>query len=226
MKNILLICFFALASIGVAAQANYTGVYGYSVEPGQNQHNNEKDATGPSGSLVLQKMDGNKYRFWLDVNIGAPSYNLGETDGTLNFVNDTASWDNTYEGAVNSCVLRFKITGAGVVISTTGNSADCGFGNRVNAAGTYTRLKDQSPLTNAWLKTQYHESAMMTVSSAKAELFQDENALRPFDKKQYIVKGERLLSIAENEKTVYTEYYDKSGKFIYGWLNKSDLSFK
>ena len=76
-----------------------------------------EENSGPSGSLVLVRMDGNKYRFWLDVIIGRPDYNRGETDGTITFVNDTASFDNTYEDAEHPCILKFKLAG-NTIIST------------------------------------------------------------------------------------------------------------
>jgi hypothetical protein len=31
------------------------------------------------------------------------------------------------------------------------------------------------------------------------------------------------MNIAETEKTVYTEFITTTGKFIYGWLRKTDV---
>src|SRR5690349_7003493 len=86
------------------AASQLPGSYGYSFKPEGNPPKEEK-AVGPQGTLTLLKMDDKKYRFWLDVNKGWPSYNQGVTDGTLVFVNDTASFDNTYEDADHPCIL-------------------------------------------------------------------------------------------------------------------------
>ncbi len=212
----ILFCFFS-----VNAQTNLSGTYGYSLKPGVNVNNNEKDPVGPSGTLVLQKMEANKYRFWLDVNIGAPSYNLGETDGTLVFVNDTASHDNTFEGAANSCILHFKITGTTITISSDGNASDCGFGNNVSANGNYKKLKTQPVINNAWLKKEYPEAAMIVITNDKSEVFQDEGLLRSYTPKQYFSRGESMPAIVQSETAIYTEYFTPSGKFIAGWIKKS-----
>ncbi len=221
-KRVLIALAIILSSFFAGAQANLSGAYGYSMKIEGNP-GNDKDATGPKGTLVLLRMEDNKYRFWLDVTIGWPNYNVGETDGTITFVNDTASFDNTFEDATTPCILKFKLNGTTININSLSTSFNCGFGNGVNADGDYARLKTQPVLNNDWLKKEYHQSPTITITSNKAELFQDENGLRPFTKKQYFVKGDKLLSIAETEKTVYTEFISASGKFIYGWIKKTDV---
>jgi len=197
-------------------QANYSGSYGYSFPPIGDAPANEK---GASGMLVLLKMEGNKYRFWLDVTIGWPSYNIGETDGTVTFVNDTASFDNSFEDAAAPCILKFKIKGDILYINSQSTSFNCGFGNSVNADGEYTKLKIQPLLDNNWLRKEYSQSPTITIAAEKASVYEDENCTHP--KKQYFVKGDKLLSIAETEKTVYVEYIPSPGKFVYGWIKKT-----
>lgn len=222
MKKLFLFAALVLATVVVRSQPNLSGAYGYSFKP-EGPTGNDKEATGPAGKLVLLKMDGNKYRFWLDVTIGWPNYNVGETDGTITVVNDTASFDNTFEEATTPCILKFKITGTTITINSMSTSFNCGFGNGVNADGEYKKLKTQPVFSNAWLKKEYHQAPAILVTAGKAELFQDENALRPFVPKQYFVKGDKLISIAETEKTIYTEFITTAGKFIYGWIKKTDL---
>jgi hypothetical protein len=203
-------------------QKIFSGAYGYSFNPPENT-GNDKNATGPKGSLVLLQMDGYKYRFWLDVTLGWPNYNLGETDGTILFINDTASFDNTFEDALTPCILKFKINGNTITINSLSTSFNCGFGNGVNADGDYTKLNNQPVFNNAWLKKEYHQSPAATVIAEKAEVFQDENCLHSFTPKKYFQKGDSLLSIAETEKTMYTEYIPSPGKFVYGWIKKSAI---
>ncbi len=222
MKKIITAAFLVFAGVQAFAQVNYSGAYGYALKPPKNP-GNDKQATGPSGNLVLMQMENNKYRFWLDVTIGGPSYNAGETDGTITFINDTASFDNTFEDAENPCILKFRVSGDIITINSLSSSFNCGFGNGVHADGEYSRLKTQPVFNNEWLRKHYHESATVIITSKKAELFQDENGVRSFPKNQYFVKGDSLMNIAETERTVYTEFFTPSGKFIYGWIRKTDL---
>jgi hypothetical protein len=220
MKKLLLFSGLLLTTWVVDAQTNYSGAYGYTLKLKGNP-GNDKEAKGPAGNLVLLKMEGNKYRFWLDVSIGWPSYNSGETDGTVTIVNDTASFDNTFENAIDPCILKFKVENESIIITSASNSFNCGFGNSVSADGEYTKLKVQPLLNNEWLKKEYHQAAAMQVVVTKAEIFQDENCQHPFIKKQFFSKGEKLPAIAETEKTIYTEQITTDGKFIYGWLKKT-----
>ena len=70
MKKICCVTVCFLIMLSVAGQANYSGAYGYFFPPIGDAPANEK---GASGMLVLLKMEGNKYRFWLDITIGWPS---------------------------------------------------------------------------------------------------------------------------------------------------------
>jgi len=222
MKRCILISILLAATCIVNAQTNLSGVYGYSFKPQGTPPKGEEDS-GPSGSLVLLKMDGTKYRFWLDVTLGWPNYHVGETDGTITIVNDTASFDNTFEDAENPCILKFKVAGKMITINSMSSSFNCGFGNGVNADGDYTLMKSQPVMNYAWLKKQYYQTPTFIITSKKAEIFQDENCLRPFPKSFYFIKDDSLMNIAETEKTVYTEFITTTGKFIYGWLRKTDV---
>ncbi len=218
MKKFIIYIAGCLLGLSTSAQVNYSGAYGYSFPPIGDSPKNE-NAKGASGSLILLKMENNKYRFWLDVTIGWPSYNMGETDGTITFVNDTASFDNSFEDASAPCILKFRIKGDVITIDSKSSSFNCGFGNAVNADGDYTRLKNQPVLNNDWLKKEYNQSPIIVITADKATVYEDENCI--YAKKQYFVKGDKLLSIAETEKTVYVEYIPSPGKFVYGWIKKT-----
>lgn len=223
MKKSLFITGLLLSCLLSVAQKDLTGVYGYTMPVSKTQPPKDKTAV-PGGQLVLIKMEDNKYRFWLDVLTGPPGYNRGETDGTVTFVNDTASFDNTFEDAEHPCILKFKLTGSTISINSQSTSFNCGFGNGVNADGEYPRLKIQPVLDNKWLLKEYTSSPMATASSNKAELFQDENCLVPFTPKRHFAKGDSFLSIAETTKSIYTEYIPSPGKFIWGWIKKSEIN--
>lgn len=218
-KSGLLFIFFTVALQGMA-QADYSGVYGYPAGPAPDSVIAQGEK-GRTVSLVLLRMNGSTYRFWLDINKGGPSYASGLTDGTLTFKNDTASFDNTFEMAKRSCVLHFRITNNVISLKADSHSADCGFGNGVVADGEYPRLPNQPLPNNNWLKEQYSQSPVATVITEKAELYEDEDGFRkkPFQFK----KGDTMLSIAEGKQTFYTEYITPEGKFVFGWLKKSTV---
>jgi len=220
MKRIIMSAIVLLICLPIFAQVNYSGSYGYKL-PGDSHP--EDNTVIPGGSLVLIKMDGSKYRFWLDVLTGPPGWNRGETDGTINFINDTASFDNTFEDALNPCILKFKITKNTITIHSESTSFNCGFGNGVNADGDYARLEMQPGINNEWLKKEYHGLPTAIITAGKAEIFQDENCMISFTKKQYFIKGDSLISVTENKNTLYTEFISPEGKFIYGWVKKSAL---
>lgn len=222
MKKLFLVAHFFLVAVLLQAQTNYSGTYGYSFKPKGEPPKTEADK-GPTGKLVLLRMDGNKYRFWLDVGLGWPNYHVGETDGTITIFNDTASFDNTFEDASHPCILKFKLSGNNININSLSTSFNCGFGNGVNADGDYTKLSVQPALNNEWLKKEYYNSPGIIITASRVEVFQDESGLRPFVPKKYFTKGESLISISETEKMIYTESIPSPGKLIYGWIKKTGV---
>lgn len=224
MKKIILSVSFLWLALCSLAQENYTGIYGYTAGLRNDQPPKEINAI-PGGRLVLIKIKGNMYRFWLDVMSGAPGYNRGETDGTITFKNDTASFDNTFEDAIDPCILKFKKTGATIItIVSQSSSFNCGFGNGVNADGEYKWLQKQEILNNKWLKKQYPQAPVLKIASEKAQVYQDEDGLRSFTQKEFVLGGDLILNITETEKTVYTELIRPDGTLKYGWIRKTDIS--
>lgn len=221
-RNIVFFLLLLLSTLTTSGQKDLSGAYGYTLPVSKTQPPKDKTAI-PGGQLVLVKMEGSKYRFWLDVLTGPPGYNRGETDGTITFVNDTASFDNTFEDAENPCILKFKRNGTTLTIISHSTSFNCGFGNGVAADGDYPRLKTQPVLDNKWLKKEYPNTPMATATSGKTEVFQDENCFVPFSPRVFFAKGDTFLSIAETAKSIYTEYIPANGKFIWGWIKKSDI---
>lgn len=222
MMRLSFITLLILAGIIAQGQPDYSGVYGYTSAPADSSAG--KNEMGRAVSLTLIRVEGTKYRFWLDVNRGWPSYASGATDGVITFKNDTASFDNTFETANKPCILHFRIKGTTISIDCDAHSADCGFGNGVTANDEYPRFGKQPALNNAWLKEQYDQSPSATIIADRADVYEDEDGLHK--KSQYFVKGDTIISIAESKNTIYTEYITPQGKFVYGWLRKSALQVK
>lgn len=223
MKKITFLTIFFLSAMLLNGQTDFSGLYSYK-SSSEKMVAGKESSTIPGGRLVLLKMEGNQYRFWLDVMNGPPGYNRGETDGTIIFRNDTASFDNTFEDAELPCILSFKINGKVISINSHSTSFNCGFGNGVTADGDFTKDKVQPTFNNAWLKKQYYMTPSAVVSVESAQLYADATCQNA--KPQSFNKGDVLLSIADNTSTFYTEYITEQGKFIYGWLFKSAVKLK
>ncbi len=221
MKKYFCLAIFNLYICLAYGQVNYSGTYGYNISMDAAQIPKEITSV-PGGVLVLLKMEDNQYRFWLDVLNGPPGFNRGETDGTITFKNDTASFDNTFEDAENPCILKFKKTGKIITINSGSTSFNCGFGNGVNADGEYIWKKKQEPLDNNWLKKQYPQAPTIILRQ-QVELFKDENATQPFSPKKYLAKGTTILNIAETDVATYTELIAADGSFKYGWIKKTGV---
>ncbi len=220
MKKYLFVLAVLFISNSVAGQVNYSGEYGYSYKP-QGKAPKEFANEGAQGNLGLLKIDENVYRFWLDINKGWPSYNMGEATGTITIKGDSAVYDNSYENAKSKCLLHFYFKKDKVVLTADAVSFDCGFGNGVYADGSYMRKKKQPVLNNAWLKKQNFDTEVYKVTAAKAIVYEDEKTTKA--KKQYFVKGDEVQNVTENDTAIYTEFIAANGKFIYGWIKKADM---
>lgn len=215
---LLILVFFGLSA---SAQTDLSGAYGFTLESPASPKDNH---AVPGGRLVLLKMESNLYRFWLDVLSKGPEFDRMETDATLLFVNDTASFDNTFEDAVSECYLKFRRSGNTIVIKSEGGPAACGDG--LQPDGVYTKLDKQPKLDNAWLKAQYPHAGTMKIASPGAEMYRDEDGYQSFSPRRVLSKGDEFLAIAETEKTIYTEMVQADGTLKYGWIRKSDIKMK
>ena len=220
--RILLLAITMSVFLVAGAQENLTGAYGYKLE--EPVATNTSEHAVPGGLLVLVKMEKNMYRFWLDVLSKGPDFNRTETDGTLQFINDTASFDNTFEDAAQACILKFKRTGNQITIRSEGGAAGCGSGLQAN--GDYPKLEKQPKLDDNWLRAQYPHAPVYKVNSAAAAFYRDQDGFQSFTPKRTLSKGNTFLAIAETETTVYTEMFLPDGTLQYGWLRKQDIKIK
>lgn len=118
-------------TVPVAKKATKTtigGTYAYGT-------NLEKEAVG---KLMVYPLGDSTALFYLDVNRGAPSYNMGLLAGKLIYKEST--W--TYEG---DCKLIFDFSPGEVQVSTVKEQANCGFGNGVTANHVYQLTNNAVP---------------------------------------------------------------------------------
>lgn len=103
---------------------------------------------GSSSEIRVQSLRGGKIKFGLDLIYpytmpnGDLIANIGELDGEAAITADTA----VYKSDDGACTITFKFVRAGVMkVSQDGSDADCGFGDRVTADGTYKKVSSKKP---------------------------------------------------------------------------------
>jgi hypothetical protein len=223
MHKLFLIFFLFCFSAAVNAQVDYSGKYGFQNEiffdkdspmkPGKNDQ-------GRMGELTLLKLDSARYKFWLFTSRGWPSYNMGNIVGVISIVNGKAVYREKQDYSDSSCVILFSLHPGGVEIEQKSTDFECGFGHSVYADGEYAKKKG-AKLNNNDLEKLYEDFTRYQVVANRAIIFEDESGRK--NKTQYFIKNDKVIAVSENDGFVYVEYIAASGKFIYGWIKKSDL---
>ena len=86
-----------------------------------------------SGKWLKTEQRGNKVRFQLELQRGAPSYNSGWIEGEFELSDKAGTFQNRRDGRL--CEIAFQFFSDRVEISQTGSDSDCGFGYNVWADG-------------------------------------------------------------------------------------------
>lgn len=140
--KIFLAIFFLTINISVFAQTKknslgtsiYAGVYEYG-------DNIEKE---PIGSVRIYPETDSTILFFIDVNRGAPSYNMGQLYGRLKVKNNTGVF---YLNSADkkSCKFNCQFKEALLIISTIEDQDECGFGYGVFVDGVFKRKSRKIP---------------------------------------------------------------------------------
>lgn len=102
---------------------------------------------GPIGMVKIHPLGADSILFYIDVNRGAPSYNMGQLAGKIALKNGTAEYKN------NDCHVKFSFKDKSLHVDQQG---DCEFGHAVSASGEYK-------LTDPTIPTYYIKSDGDTV---------------------------------------------------------------
>ena len=223
MKKIFFCLILFFFSIHVEAQIDYSGNYsfqdkvfnpGFEIKPG-------KDDAGAAGDLTLLKIDSIRYKFWLSVNRGWPSYNQGDIDGIISVKNGNAFFSEKQDYTDSSCKIAFRFFNKYILVDQLSSDIVCGFGFHVFANGKYRKMNSVK-IKNPDLQNLYIDFTKYVVLSNRCYLYEDTSGNKI--KKQYFIKGNTIMGLIDNEIFVYTEFITSSGKFIYGWLKRSELN--
>jgi hypothetical protein len=207
-------------------QIDFTGKYSFNKKVNfyatdENQPNKSELNQGANGILILYKIDTNQYKFWLNVSRGWPSFNYGELDGLLNVQINKALFFNKIAFGEKSCGVQFIFLKNTIDVKEVDTARNCGFGAFVYADGKYKK-QTVGKIKNTDLKRLYSFSNYYLVTAYKIALFASADS--SIVKKEYFIKGDKILGISIYNNFIYTEYITPSGKFVYGWIPQSQLN--
>lgn len=100
---------------------------------------------GSIGLVYVYPESDSTVLFFIDVNRGAPSYNMGNLYGRLKVKSGVGVFTKNIAGEKKSCVLEFKFQSNNLNILTLADNDNCGFGYAVFADGTYKRSSKKIP---------------------------------------------------------------------------------
>ncbi|MBS1745885.1 MAG: hypothetical protein JST21_06925 [Bacteroidetes bacterium] len=122
-------------STTINAAANIAGTYSFG-------NNIEKEAVG---SVKIYPITNDSVIFFLDVNLGAPSYNSGQLLGKMEIKDSVATYQSKAGDNSMNCALSFHFSDGQVTITTDSSHNDCGFGGNVTADHTFKLIDKTTP---------------------------------------------------------------------------------
>jgi len=129
MKRLLLPIFFLSAGFLSGQSQLATGTWSWS---GSNE----------SAGYLLTKQTGQRVRFQLEIQRGAPSYNSGFIEGEFVLKGHKGSYQNDEFGP---CEISFDFRKGEVILSQPESKLDCGMGFGVYAQGSYKCRSHKTP---------------------------------------------------------------------------------
>lgn len=114
---------------------NHQGIYSYG----------EDIEKGSVGTVTVYTENKDYAIFYIDVNRGAPSYNMGLLLGKIKLENGYGIYYKKDEYSDGSCKFSMKFKPHELTITTLEEQGDCGFGHGVYIDGTYTKTSDAQP---------------------------------------------------------------------------------
>jgi hypothetical protein len=107
----------------------YAGQYRYG-------HNIQKESIG---YLQIYPESDSTVLFYIDLNRGAPSYNMGSLYGRVKIVYDSGTFVTKFDTLGKGCELLFHFFRSKIEINMINNRDDCYFGYGVYADGNFRK---------------------------------------------------------------------------------------
>jgi len=149
IKRIFCVVFFVAFAVAANAQTSRRSVSGAEVTGTFKMSFIGAKYKGLTNDLYIQALGKGKLKIMFDLiypytmNNGEVSVNMGSISGEASIVGDTAVYESDEFGP---CKITIKFVRPGQVkVTQDGESFDCGFGNRVMAAGNYKKTSSAKP---------------------------------------------------------------------------------
>lgn len=115
--------------------SKYAGTYSYGSDM----------VNGRVGTILIYPETDSTILFYLDLNRGEPSYNMGSDYGRIKIVSSQGTYYTIESGADKGCKwdIQFKI--GYLAINTIDEQDNCGFGYGVYPDGTFTQTSKMIP---------------------------------------------------------------------------------
>jgi hypothetical protein len=110
--------------------SKYSGTFSYS-----------KGKSGPSGSILIYPESDSTVLFYIDINTGAPSYNMGSLYGRLKM----SKGQGSFVSVDHTCQWQIQVSDDKLTIRTINEFNACGFGNGVIIDGVFGRTSRKTP---------------------------------------------------------------------------------
>jgi hypothetical protein len=115
--------------------SKYAGTYSYG-----------KDIeTGRVGTVVVYPETDSTLLFYIELNRGAPSYNMGSLYGRVKMKQNSGVFYTKFEFSETGCKWAFQFSKTSLAIKTVDGMDECGFGFGVLADGAFKKLSDVIP---------------------------------------------------------------------------------
>lgn len=112
------------------ATTKYAGTFAY-----------EKGKSGASGTIQIYPESDSTVLFYLDINRGAPAYNMGALYDRIKI----GKGHGTYESRDERCQFKMQFSTDRLTVATIKEFYNCGFGQGVLVDGIYQRTSKKIP---------------------------------------------------------------------------------
>jgi hypothetical protein len=130
------LCFAQQKSSSLSKTARYAGEYSYGKDI-------EK---GRIGWATIYPESDSTLLFYLQLNRGAPYYNMGQLYGRIKIDNAKGVFYSNRDSVNTGCKFSIEFKHDSLLIKTIDNEGDCGFGFGVYADGKFKRRSKAIPL--------------------------------------------------------------------------------
>jgi hypothetical protein len=115
------------------------------------------------GAILIYPETDSTVLFYIDVNRGAPSYNMGALFGRMKVINESGVFEsNIFKSSDKGCKWKILFSKKELTIMTVEEAYNCGFGNGVVADGTFKRASNKVPEyfeSSEGIKTLFKDSS-------------------------------------------------------------------